>query len=177
MTGNPWKMTAIGMALVVTTALVTGVVVANRSKPDERPAAPQQADAAVPAPAKPVGTITPEPVARPATPSHATTPAPAVPNAAIVKACNEQAASASGPRDKTLDTVKDGAVGALVGAAVGAAGGAIADGGKGAGKGAAIGGLVGGGAGALYGLNENRKHDAAYRDAYAGCLRARGYRV
>ena len=165
MTGNPWKLTAIGMALVVTTALVTGVVVANRSKPEERPAA------------KSIGAITSEPAARPATPASATAPAPAVPKAAVVKACNEQAATASGPRDKTVDTVKDGAVGALLGAAVGAAGGAIADGGKGAGKGAAIGGLVGGGAGALYGLNENRKHDAAYRDAYASCLRARGYRA
>ena len=164
MTGNPWKMTAIGMALVVTTALVTGVVVANRSKPEERPA-------------KSIGATTSEPAARPAAPAHATAPTPAVPKAAVVKACNEQAATASGPRDKTLDTVKDGAVGALLGAAVGAAGGAIADGGKGAGKGAAIGGLVGGGAGALYGLNENRKHDAAYRDAYASCLRARGYRA
>src|SRR5436190_14659475 len=161
MTGNPWKMTAIGMALLVTTALVTGVVVANRSKPDE--------------PAKSIGAITTVPVAPPATPAHATAPAPAVPKAAVVKACNEQAAAASGPRDKTVDTVKDGAVGALLGAAVGAAGGAIADGGKGAGKGAAIGGLVGGGAGALYGLNENRKHDAAYREAYSSCLRARGY--
>ena len=175
MTGNPWKMTAIGMALVVTTALVTGVVVANRSKPDERPATSQRADAAGAATAKPVGAITPEPATRPATPAHAQAPASAVPKAAVVKACNEQAAAATGPRDKTVDTVKDGAVGALLGAAVGAAGGAIADGGKGAGKGAAIGGLVGGGAGALYGLNENRKHDAAYRDAYAGCLRARGY--
>jgi len=168
MTGNPWKLTAIGMMLVATTALVTGVVVANRSKPDER---------------KPVGAITPEPAARPATPAHVATPAhaaapaPAVPKAVVVKACNEQAAAASGPRDKTMDTVKDGAVGVLLGAAVGAAGGAIADGGKGAGKGAAIGGLVGGGAGALYGLNENRKHDAAYRDAYASCLRSRGYRA
>jgi len=28
---NPWKMTAIGLGLVVVTALITGVVVANRS--------------------------------------------------------------------------------------------------------------------------------------------------
>jgi len=85
MTGNPWKMTAIGMALVVTTALVTGVVVANRSKPDERPA-------------KSIGAITPEPAARPATPAHATAPpAPAVPKAAVVKACNEQAATEKPP--------------------------------------------------------------------------------
>jgi hypothetical protein len=63
----------------------------------------------------------------------------------------------------------------VLGAAVGAAGGAIADGGRGAGKGAAIGGLVGAGGGTLFGLNENRKHDERYRDAYARCMRSRGY--
>jgi uncharacterized membrane protein len=98
-----------------------------------------------------------------------------VPDQAIVKACNDQAAAATGARDKTVEVVKDGAVGAVLGAAVGAAGGAIADGGKGAGKGAAIGGLVGAGAGTLYGVNDNRKHDAAYREAYSSCLRGRGY--
>jgi hypothetical protein len=35
--------------------------------------------------------------------------------------------------------------------------------------------MVGAGAGALYGVNENRKHDTAYREAYSSCLRARGY--
>jgi len=50
-----------------------------------------------------------------------------------------------------------------------------AGGGKGAGKGATIGGIVGAGGGSLYGLNENQKHDRQYRDAYAGCMRARGY--
>ena len=167
MTGNPWKLTAIAMALIATTALVTGVVVANRSKPEERPAG-QRPDAPGPATGKPAGA---------SAPLRTAASAPPVPNAVVVKACNDQAAVASGPRDKTLDTVKEGAIGALLGAAVGAAGGAIADGGKGAGKGAAIGGLVGGGAGALYGVNENRKHDAAYRDAYASCLRSRGYRA
>ena len=47
--------------------------------------------------------------------------------------------------------------------------------GKGAGKGAAIGGLVGAGGGTLFGLNETRKHDEQYRDAYARCMRSRGY--
>jgi uncharacterized membrane protein len=78
-------------------------------------------------------------------------------------------------RDKTMDTVKNGAIGAVAGAVLGAAGGAIADGGSGAGKGAAIGGLVGAGGGTLYGLNENRKHDEHYRDAYSACMRSRGY--
>ena len=85
------------------------------------------------------------------------------------------AAAQAPQRDKTLEVVKDAAIGAVVGAAVGAAGGAIADGGKGAGKGAAIGGVVGAGGGTLYGLNENRKQDQQYRAAYASCMRSRGY--
>jgi len=53
--------------------------------------------------------------------------------------------------------------------------GAIADGGKGAGKGAAIGGVLGAGGGTLYGLNENKRHDERYREAYGNCMRSRGY--
>ena len=34
---NPWKLTAIGMALVVATALATGLVVANLSGRDTQP--------------------------------------------------------------------------------------------------------------------------------------------
>jgi hypothetical protein len=152
---NPWKWTAIGMALVATTALVTGVVMGSRTKSEDKPV-----------------------VAQPAPAEHRSAAVPAqarVPDQTVVKACNDRAAAATGERNKTTEVVKDGAIGAVVGAAVGAAGGAIADGGKGAGKGAAIGGLVGAGAGTLYGVNDNRKHDAAYRDAYANCLRARGY--
>jgi hypothetical protein len=156
---NMWKLTAIAMALVATTAIVTGIVVASRIKP-EAPPAPAPVTAAVP----PTRT-SPRAVASTST----------VPSPGIVKACNDQAAKAHGPHDKTTEVVKDGAVGAVLGAAVGAAGGAIADGGKGAGKGAAIGGVVGAGAGALYGVNENRQHDAAYRESYAACLRSRGY--
>jgi len=41
---NPWKLTAIGMALVVVTALVTGLVVAqwSGSPADRKPAEPAQ---------------------------------------------------------------------------------------------------------------------------------------
>jgi hypothetical protein len=171
---NPWKLTAIGIALVAATALVTGVVVASRSKSDDRSAAVQ------PAPGQPVRAEAPRQAAPAAHASPTRTVAsvtapPRVPDQTVVKACNDHAAAATGPRNKTVEVVKDGAVGAVLGAAVGAAGGAIADGGKGAGKGAAIGGLVGAGAGTLYGVNDNRKHDAAYREAYGSCLRARGY--
>jgi len=100
--------------------------------------------------------------------------APARPSQGVIDECNRVAAQPT-TKDKTVEVVKDSAVAGLVGAAIGAAGGAIADGGKGAGKGAGIGGVVGLGAGALYGLNENRKHDERAREAYAACMRARGY--
>jgi uncharacterized membrane protein len=98
-----------------------------------------------------------------------------VPPQSAINTCNQSAAAQAGQREKTKDTVISGAIGAVAGAAVGAAGGAVIDGGSGAGKGAIIGGLVGAGGGTLYGLNENRKHDESYRNAYAACMRSRGY--
>jgi hypothetical protein len=154
---NPWKMTAIGMALVVVTALVTGLVVANWSGTGG-----EQARTAATAPA-------------PSPPASGPRPASTVPPKAAIDGCNQYAAAQVGQHDKTMEVVKDAAIGAAVGAAVGAAGGAIADGGKGAGKGAAIGGVVGAGGGTLYGLNQNKQHDERYRTAYASCMRSRGY--
>ncbi len=163
MTGNwnPWKLTTILMLLVLATALVTGMVVANWTGGERKIVA--EPERATPRPARVV-------TQAPAVPAP-----PAVPTQAVVDACNRYAAAQVGERDKTVDTLKDTAVGAVVGAAVGAAGGAIAGGGKGAGKGAGIGGVVGAGAGTLYGLNENKKHDERYRAAYGSCLRSRGY--
>lgn len=154
---NPWKLTTIAMALVIATALVTGLVVANWTAPESQtPPAAQKA--AAPAP-KPV------------------TPAPkrvvAAPSQADVQQCNAQAQSATG--DKTMKVVRDTVVGGAVGAGVGAATGAIADGGSGAGKGAGVGGIVGLAAGALYGLNEAKQHDARYVEAYKVCMRGRGH--
>jgi hypothetical protein len=161
---NPWKLAAIGMALVVATALATSLVVANWSgKESDSKKTTEVTSSGRPA----------SHVAGSSTPSTPSTPA--VPSQSVIAACNQSAVSQVPSRDKTLDTVKDGAIGAVAGAVVGAAGGAIADGGKGAGKGAAIGGLVGAGGGTLYGLNENRKHDERYREAYAACMRSRGY--
>ena len=162
---NPWKLTAIGMAVVVVTALVTGMVVANWTGGERERIAAE----------RPASKVAEQP-ARPARVSSAVA---ATPSKNAIEACNRYAAAEAGSRkdtkDKTVEVVKDGAIGAAVGAAVGAAGGAIADGGKGAGKGAAIGGLVGAGAGSLYGLNENKKSDEKYRAAYSSCMRARGY--
>jgi hypothetical protein len=164
---NPWKLTAIGMALVVATALATGLVVANWSgKANDRP----RSSEATPSSRPPSRVASTSPPAAPAAPA-----APAVPSQSVIAACNQAAASQVASRDKTMDTVKDGAIGAVAGAVLGAAGGAIAGGGSGAGKGAAIGGLVGAGGGTLYGLNENHKHDERYREAYSACMRSHGY--
>jgi hypothetical protein len=175
--GNPWKVTAIGMALVIVTALVTGLVVANWSGNQ----ADRQAVAVGTAPPPPPVAASGAQRAASSSPAPRVAAAPApqrvstVPTQASIDACHQSAAAHVGQRDKTVEVVKDGAIGALAGAAIGAAGGAIADGGKGAGKGAAIGGILGAGGGSLYGLNENQKHDQRYREAYASCMRSRGY--
>jgi hypothetical protein len=154
---NPWKLTAIGMALVIATVLVTGLVVANWSG--------KESD-------KKVVDVSPgRSAARLATSPTGT----GVPTQSAIDTCNQSAAAQAGQREKTKDTVIAGAIGAAAGAAVGAAGGAVIAGGSGAGKGAVIGGLVGAGGGTLYGLNENKKHDEHYRNAYAACMHSRGY--
>jgi hypothetical protein len=160
---NPWKVTAIAMALVLATALITGAVVANWTGSRELE--------------RNTETVKTEPL-KSAAVRMAVAPqssAQATPSRSTIETCNRQATLQAGAPDKTTEVVKDAAIGAVLGAAVGAAGGAIADGGQGAGKGAAIGGLVGAGGGTLFGLNENRKHDEQYRDAYARCMRSRGY--
>src|SRR5256885_196110 len=115
---NPWKLTAIAMGVVMATALVTGLVVANWTAGDR--AAQEQK-----APQK-VAQDTPARVAS----------MPAAPSQSAIAACNKYAASEAGSKDKTMEVVKDGAIGAVVGAAGGGAGGASGGGGEGARKGA-----------------------------------------
>jgi hypothetical protein len=168
---NMWKMTAIGMAIAAVTAIVTGLVVANRTAPPQGARVEAPAAVVTPAPAR---------VAQAPAPPPAATARPSVPSSETVTACNRQAEAQAGsaPRegkDKVLDVGKDAGIGALGGAAVGALGGAIADGGKGAGKGALIGGLVGAGGGTLYGIWDNKKNDERFRAAYGACMKAKGY--
>jgi len=170
---NPWKVTALAMALVMATALVTGLVVANWSGSSQEVAQPASAPATARLSQQPKTASV-----KPAAPQTQAAPAsqvPAVPTHEVVDGCNRYASAQVGETDKTKEVVKDAAIGAVVGAAVGAAGGAIAGGGKGAGKGAAIGGVVGVGGGTLYGLNENKKNDEKYKAAYSSCMHSRGY--
>jgi len=175
---NIWKLTAIGVAVAAVSAIVTGLVVANRA-----PAPTQEARVESPS-AAPTAVVTPPPAA-PAPPVVAQTPAPspvppATPTRDDINACNRQAANQAGGvpkegKDKYIDVAKDAGIGALGGAAVGALGGAAVKGGKGAGKGALIGGALGAGGGTLYGIWDNKKDDERYRAAYGSCMKQRGY--
>jgi len=160
---NPWKLAAIGMALVIVTAVVTGIVVANRTGTN-----PAQQMADTTAAVKPSATSAAPAATRPR-------PASSVPTQTVVDTCNKYAATPPSQRDKTIEVVKDAAIGGAGGAAVGAAGGAIAGGGKGAGTGAAIGGLVGAVGGTLYGLNDIHKNNQEAQAAYARCMQAHGH--
>src|ERR1700694_5972349 len=93
---NPWKLTAIGMALVVATVLVTGLVVANWSG--------KEADKKV-VDVSP-GSTAPRVVTGPSTQATQATPAAAgVPTQAAIASCNQSAAAQAGQREKTKDTV------------------------------------------------------------------------
>lgn len=139
-TGHPWKMTAIGMALVVAAAVITGLLVVGWG-----PRAGLEALLS--------------PVIAPAPPAVA--PATIVaqsPSPADVEACNQYAKAQAG--DKAIEVVKEGA-------AAGA--------GRGPGQGAANGGMVTAAAGTLHGLNERKKNDARYVEAYRACMKGRGF--
>ena len=182
---NIWKLTAIGVVVAAVSAVVTGLVVANRA-----PAPTQEAKVESPS-AAPTAVVTPPSTApapgavaqttpAPTPPAATETPKPAHPTREDINACNRQASNSAGgvPRegkDKYIDVAKDAGIGALGGAAVGALGGAVAKGGSGAGKGAIIGGVLGAGGGTLYGIYDNKKNDEHYRAAYGSCMKARGY--
>ena len=174
---NIWKLTAIGVAVAAVSAIVTGLVVANRAP------APQEVRVESPS-AAPTAVVTPPaapaPPAVAQTPTPSPAPTPATPTRDDINACNRQASNVAGGapkegKDKYIDIAKDAGIGALGGAAVGALGGAAVQGGKGAGKGALIGGALGAGGGTLYGIWDNKKDDERYRNAYGSCMKARGY--
>ncbi|HEX6212963.1 MAG TPA: hypothetical protein VF136_19445 [Methylomirabilota bacterium] len=150
---NPWKLATIGLALVGTTALGTGLATSHLMRtpaPAEADeiAAPSRADAAPrPLPAY-------HPVTRPVMAPAAASPVPV--------AVRPVATSATAPADcdtggeRAMRIAKPGLIGGLLGAGLGAAGGAIADGGKAAGKGALIGGIAGAAIGGGYGAYKTR---------------------
>ena len=79
------------------------------------------------------------------------------PSPADVEACNQYAKAQAG--DKTIEVVKEGAA---------------AEAGRGPGKGVVNGGMVAA-AGTLKGINERKKNDARYVEAYRACMKGRGF--
>ena len=202
---NQWKLATIGLLIVGITVLITSLVIGRGTEvvpPEKIVQTEKEADTQVtnnepekktkdavkvatvppaskPAPAPkpvykapPTSQSTPEPnIVYNSQPTNP--PQPAYPPESVIQACNKYASEQVG--SKTGEVVKGAGIGALLGAATGAAVGAIAGGGKGAAKGAGIGAIGGGVGGTLYGLNENQSNDARYQEAYASCMRMRGY--
>jgi hypothetical protein len=151
---NPWKLATIGLALVGTTALGTGLTTAWMLRPT---AAATTQDIA-PAPA-PVARMAPAAPAYGVTPAvqRTTPPAPVARTSTTpVRPVSTTAADCGTNGDRVMRIAKPGLIGALLGAGAGAATGAIANGGKAAGKGALIGGLAGTALGAGYGAYKTK---------------------
>jgi hypothetical protein len=134
--GLPWKMTAIGITLIVVTAVITVLVVGGWGP---RAALEALFSPVVPAP-------------------PATAPVAGSPSPTDVEACNQYANAQAG--DKAIEVVKEGAA---------------AEAGRGAGKGAVNGGMVSAAAGTLHGINERKRNDARYVEAYRACMKGRGF--
>jgi hypothetical protein len=149
---NPWKLATIGMALVGTTALGTGLTTSYLMRTPAPADAHEIAPAATVAPralVAPRAVVNPRPLLRAATPAA---PARVTP----VSTAPPVPADCDTGGERAMRIAKPGLIGGLLGAGLGAAGGAIADGGKAAGKGALIGGLAGAALGGGYGAYKTK---------------------
>ena len=142
---NPWNVAALGLILLMASALVTGLVVANWSGSSQEPEPRRQEAATASRPWQSTRAVGMKPAAAPV--ARSVPVAAAIPTAEAVQACNQRATDEVGEPERTEEAVRDATSGGV----------------------AAVGG------GTLYGLNESRRNDEKYRAAYAGCMRARGY--
>jgi hypothetical protein len=150
---NPWKLATIGLALMGTTALGTGLTTAWMM----RPTATATAQETAVTPPAPVARMAPSAPASPLTQAvQRNTTAPVTRVSTPVRPVSTAAADCGTNGDRVMRIAKPGLIGALLGAGAGAATGAIANGGKAAGKGALIGGLAGTALGAGYGAYKTK---------------------
>ena len=163
---NPWKLATIGMALVGTTALGTGLTTSYMMRTPAPAEAQEIAVSTLPVPAPratagPRGLVATHPVTRAVAPA-APPQVPRVSTAAVPADCDTGA-------ERAMRIAKPGLLGGLLGAGLGAAGGAIADGGQAAGKGALIGGLAGAALGGGYGAYKtNQECGTVFGDTFKG---------
>ena len=133
------KMT-IGMALVVVTAVIAGLLVSGRGSR----AGLEAFLSSVISPAPPAGE-TAKVIAQSPSPTD-------------FEACNQYAKAQAG--DQAIEVVKEGAA---------------AEAARGAGKGAANRDMVAAAPGTLHGINERKRNDARYVEAYRACMKGRGF--
>jgi hypothetical protein len=169
---NPWKLATIGMALVGTTALGTGLTTAYMLRSPAAADAQETAPASRTTTAPRVAAIRPAVATRPLAPVvTAGTPVTtaATPRVTPVSTTAPAPTDCATGGDRALRIAKPGVVGALLGAGLGAAGGAIADGGKAAGKGALLGGLAGAAIGGGYGAYKTQNEcGTIFGDTFSG---------
>ena len=154
---NPWKLATIGLALMGTTALGTGLTTAWVMR-SPAPATAQETAVTPPAPSTTLARMAPGAPAYSVTPAvqRTSAPAPVARTSTPVRPVSTAAADCGTNGERVMRIAKPGLIGALLGAGAGAATGAIADGGKAAGKGALIGGLAGTALGAGYGAYKTK---------------------
>ena len=144
---DQWKLTSIGMAVVIVAAFVTGLLLALWYG-DEI----SRLDVASSQEAAKLIELSPRNITPAASPDTARAQrASSLPPTAVTETCNQQAARVAGAEatreEKAVDVAKDGT-------AVG---------------------VVGVGAGTLYGISTSRENDERYRAAYSSCMRGKGY--
>jgi hypothetical protein len=168
---NPWELATIGLALVGTTALGTGLTTSYLMR-TPAPAEAQQTPVTPRASAAPRALTASHPVTRPVMAPAAPSPLP-VPVTPVATSATAPADCDTGS-ERAMRIAKPGLIGGLLGAGLGAAGGAIADGGKAAGKGALIGGIAGAALGGGYGAYKTQ-HECGtiFGDTFSGLTGAR----
>jgi hypothetical protein len=111
---SPWSMAALGLVLVMATALVTGLVVANWSGSIQEPEPREQAPTASRA-WQATRTVSVKPAASPI--ARRVPVAVAIPTPEAVQACNQRATDEVGEPERAQEAVRDSASGGV--AAVG----------------------------------------------------------
>src|SRR5690349_22271368 len=93
---NLWKLTAIGVVVAAVSAIVTGLVVANRAPAPTQEARVESPSAAPTAVVTPPAAPAPPVVAQTPAPTPADAPKPATPSRDDINACNRQASNTAG---------------------------------------------------------------------------------
>ena len=151
------KAIAYGEALVIATAIVSGVIAANWNG---KTTTTEQIRLKGGRPG----------VSAPRAPLRQAVP---IPPASDIETCNAYAKSA--PVSHPNDPDKKAEIGSASSAGVGETGEANAEDGSGAGKGAVFGSIIGVTAGSLYGVSDANRRDERAVVAYRACMREHGH--